>query len=273
MEDLNKKLYNTTSHRFDYDSQQATSKAEFKNDAEDALNEAKSEKTVRIKSPRPMSGRKQMYNDVWKNPNENNPKCVLCNCQINVSDFADGTADFPICNYCKSTGIFRLDFYDNPYAYRDQRSRLSEEAKHNIASLSLSELRRLTGSVVGRQGDKARAPDSGSDSNLVKLIKAPIEKTDLITSPLNYLGYYSGRQRNRWVIMGTQAKLNATNLLQVVNSVVLLQLVNQLYPTYPCHQVALNKFVKIRLAPTCRLHTCYSSLKQLAASLWITTFD
>ena len=178
------------------------SKAESKNDAEDALNETKSKKTVRIKSPRPMSGRKQMYNDVWKNPNENNPECVLCNCQINVSDFADGTADFPICNYCNSTGIFRLEFYDNPYAYRDQRSRLSEEAKHNISPLSLSELRRLTGSVVGRQGGKACAPNSGSDSNLVKLIKAPIQKTDLITSPLNYLGYYSGRQRNRWVIMG-----------------------------------------------------------------------
>lgn len=230
---MNKKLYDTTSHRFDYDSQQATSKAESKNDAEDALNEAKSEKTVRIKSPRPMSGRKQMYNDVWKNPNENNPKCVLCDCQINVSDFADGTSDFPICNYCKSTGIFRLDFYDNPYAYRDQRSRLSEEAKHSIAPLSLSELRRLTGSVVGRQGDKACAPDSGSDSNLVKLIKAPIEKTDLIMSPLNYLGYYSGRQRNRWVIIGYTGK-NATNLLKVVNCTVILQLFNHLSMSSSC---------------------------------------
>ena len=34
-----------------------------------------------------------------------------------------------------------------------------------------------------------------------------------------------------------------------------------------------NKSVKIRLVATCYLQTCYNLLKQLAASLWITSFD
>ena len=33
------------------------------------------------------------------------------------------------------------------------------------------------------------------------------------------------------------------------------------------------KSVKIRLVTTCHLQTCYNLLKQLAASLWITSFD
>ena len=48
-----------------------------------------------------------------------------------------------------------------------------------------------------------------------------------------------------------------------------------------CQQVATNllisssynKSVKIRLVATCHLQTCYNLLKQLAASLWITSFD
>ena len=34
-----------------------------------------------------------------------------------------------------------------------------------------------------------------------------------------------------------------------------------------------NKSVKIRLVAICHLQTCYNLLKQLAASLWITSFD
>ena len=34
-----------------------------------------------------------------------------------------------------------------------------------------------------------------------------------------------------------------------------------------------NKSVKIRLVATCHLQTCYNLLKQLAANLWITSFD
>ena len=34
-----------------------------------------------------------------------------------------------------------------------------------------------------------------------------------------------------------------------------------------------NKLVKVRLAATCDLETCYSLLKQLASSLWITSFE
>ena len=34
-----------------------------------------------------------------------------------------------------------------------------------------------------------------------------------------------------------------------------------------------NKSVKIRLVVTCRIQTCYNLLKQLAASLWITSFN
>ena len=34
-----------------------------------------------------------------------------------------------------------------------------------------------------------------------------------------------------------------------------------------------NRSVKIRLVVTCRLQTCYNLLKQLAANLWITSFD
>ena len=48
-----------------------------------------------------------------------------------------------------------------------------------------------------------------------------------------------------------------------------------------CQQVATNlsissscnKSVKIRIVVTCHLQTCYNLLKQLAASLWITSFD
>ena len=35
----------------------------------------------------------------------------------------------------------------------------------------------------------------------------------------------------------------------------------------------LPKLVKIRLVATCHLQTCYNLLKQLAASLWIASFD
>ena len=34
-----------------------------------------------------------------------------------------------------------------------------------------------------------------------------------------------------------------------------------------------NKSVKIKLVATCHLQTCYNFFKQLAASLWITSFD
>ena len=34
-----------------------------------------------------------------------------------------------------------------------------------------------------------------------------------------------------------------------------------------------NKSVKIRLVVTCHLQTCYNLLKQLAATLWMTSFD
>ena len=34
-----------------------------------------------------------------------------------------------------------------------------------------------------------------------------------------------------------------------------------------------NKSVKIRLVATCHLQTCYNLSKQLAANLWITSFD
>ena len=34
-----------------------------------------------------------------------------------------------------------------------------------------------------------------------------------------------------------------------------------------------NKSVKIRLVTTCYLQTCYNLLKQLVASLWMTSFD
>ena len=48
-----------------------------------------------------------------------------------------------------------------------------------------------------------------------------------------------------------------------------------------CQQVATNlsvssgynKSVKISLVATCHLQTCYNLLKQLAAILWITSFD
>ena len=35
----------------------------------------------------------------------------------------------------------------------------------------------------------------------------------------------------------------------------------------------MYKSVKNRLVATCHLQTCYNLLKQLAASLWITSFD
>ena len=197
LENLNKNIYSTTSHRLDYGSERVQSKPKTSNEA--GANKEKPKKTVRIKTLHPMPGRELMFNDVLTHPNENNPKCVLCNCQISVADFLDGTTDYPICNYCKSTGIFRLDFYENPYEQRERTSRQKEEQKNTLTNLSLSELRRLTGSKVASQGAKAVTPGFTNEPNLMKLIKAPRERTDSYTSPLNYLGYYCGRRRNRLV--------------------------------------------------------------------------
>ena len=132
-----------------------------------------------------------MYNDVLSDPNENHPKCALCNCRINVADFYDGSTEIPICNYCKSTGIFRLDFYEDLF-------RQNEQIKPAVTPLSVNELRRLTGSkVLCQGGNSTRAPDVAKDRTMMKVIKAPIESTHAYTSPLNYLGYYSGRKRSR----------------------------------------------------------------------------
>ena len=38
-------------------------------------------------------------------------------------------------------------------------------------------------------------------------------------------------------------------------------------------EISLHKHFKIRLVATCHLQTCSNLLKQLAASLWITSFD
>lgn len=131
-----------------------------------------------------------MFNDVLTEPKENNPKCALCSCQINIADFYDGTTEIPICNYCKSTGIFTLDFHENPY-------RKNVETKPVIAPLSVSALRRLTGSKVCQGQKSTCTSDCTKEPTLIKLIKAPIDRTHQYKSPLNYLGYYSGRQRNR----------------------------------------------------------------------------
>ena len=74
---------------------------------------------------------------------------------------------------------------------------------------------------------------------------------------------------------------NATGLLQVVNFTGSSQIVDKLQQACQFHQVATslsissscNKFVKIRLVATCHLQTCYTLLKQLASSLWITSFE
>ena len=60
---------------------------------------------------------------------------------------------------------------------------------------------------------------------------------------------------------------------KVVNLTGLLQLVKNLLQTCQFDQVVYNKSVKIRLVATCRLQICYNLLKQLAACLWIISFD
>lgn len=189
LENLTKKFYNTTSHRLDYDTPRALP---CEPETRKETKAAEPEK-VKVPTPYPIPGREQMYNDVMCHPNAKNPRCVLCNCQISVTDFLDGTASHPVCNYCKSTGVFRLDFYHDPYRYKDQ----VEQANHVTAPLSLCELRRLTGSKVACKDAQTHMPDPESEPPLMKLTKAPIERTRLYASPLNYLGYYSGRQRNR----------------------------------------------------------------------------
>ena len=64
----------------------------------------------------------------------------------------------------------------------------------------------------------------------------------------------------------------ATDLLQVVNFTRLLQLVNN-FATSLSISSSCYKSVKMRLVATCHLQTCYNLLKQLAAGLWITSFD
>ena len=59
----------------------------------------------------------------------------------------------------------------------------------------------------------------------------------------------------------------------VVNFIGLLQPVNMQVLTNFSISLSCNKFVKIRLVATCHLQTCHNLLKQLAASLWITSFD
>ena len=58
------------------------------------------------------------------------------------------------------------------------------------------------------------------------------------------------------------------------------QSVNKFQQTYQFHEVATSvlqsgslQLVICRLVTTCHLQTCYNLLKQLAASLWIKSFD
>ena len=68
---------------------------------------------------------------------------------------------------------------------------------------------------------------------------------------------------------------------QARNAQVKSKSAESLLPLRTCQQTATNlsissnsnKSVKIRLLATCNLQTCYNLLKQLAASLWITSFD
>ena len=66
---------------------------------------------------------------------------------------------------------------------------------------------------------------------------------------------------------------NGTDLLQVVkftgsNVAICQQVATNLSISSSC-----NKSVKIRLVATCHFQTCYNLLKQLVASLWITSLN
>ena len=51
------------------------------------------------------------------------------------------------------------------------------------------------------------------------------------------------------------------------------QTTSQKFATNLSISSSCNRSVKIRLVANCHLRTCYNLLKQLAASLWITSFD
>lgn len=84
-------------------------------------------------------------------------------------------------------------FNHNLKTMKDISLKSEEKGNHIMTTTpNIAELRLLTGSKVG-QTQNADSPES----SLENVLSRPMEKTQLYTSPLNYLGYYSGRQRRR----------------------------------------------------------------------------
>ena len=91
------------------------------------------------------------------------PRCTECMCFLTETDICGGEDTVKLCSYCRNTGIFRLRQKINT-AERDGKPKLSK----------------LPG-IHGTEED-----DKTND-----------QTTHTYTSPLNYLGYYTGRHRRR----------------------------------------------------------------------------
>ena len=122
------------------------------------------------------------FHEVSTQPNEANPRCVVCACQISAKDFTEMLTDVSICNFCKRTAIFRVSGSEEPSVRGDH------EVKPSLAPLNLPDARRLP-------------TDGGRELPMNNGLLAPSKPlsnfTQIYSSPLNYLGYYSGRHRNR----------------------------------------------------------------------------
>ena len=107
-------------------------------------------------------------------------------------------------------------------------------------------------------------PDRDRDTQRTKL------KTKKCDMSKNYHCALEKRQGSNCSNMdGCYTAKNATVLLQVVNRLVATS--QQVSTNLPIFS-SCNTSVQIRLAAACHLQTCYNLLKQLAASLWITSF-
>lgn len=127
--------------------------------------------------------------------NEANPRCVVCGCQISVNDFAQGLTDVSICNYCKCIGIFRLN------TKKESTAKRNSNVKASSVPFNLPDIHCLSGSKANSTINSTSKPETKASrlrtNCLLKSSKTPSEFTKIHTSPLNYLGYYSGRHRNR----------------------------------------------------------------------------
>lgn len=134
------------------------------------------------------------FHEVYTQPNEANPRCVVCACQISAKDFTELLTAVPICNFCKRTAIFRVSGNEEPSVRSDH------VVQPSLAPVNLPDARRLPtdgGRELPMNSVGYHETNGDASNGLLKPSKPPSNFTQIYSSPLNYLGYYSGRHRNR----------------------------------------------------------------------------